>query len=89
VRALDLDEVQALVAAARPGAFEAIDRTVFRTAAMTGLRMDELIALRWRDVDWTAARVRVRQNFVLGGFGTPKSRRPTRRVPMPMRSRRA
>ena len=82
VRALDLDEVEALVAAARPGAFEAIDRALHRTAAMTGLRMGELIALRWRDVDWAAARIRVRQNYVLGEFGKPKSRRSTRSVPM-------
>jgi integrase len=82
VRALDLDEVEALVAAARPGAFEALDRALYRTAAMTGLRMGELIALRWRDVDWAAARIRVRQNYVLGEFGTPKSKRSTRSVPM-------
>jgi integrase len=44
--------------------------------------MGELIALRWRDVDWTAARIRVRQNFVCGELGTPKSRRSTRSVPM-------
>ncbi len=49
---------------------------------MTGLRQGELIALRWRDVDWGAARVRVRQNFVLGRFGTPKSKRSSRSVPM-------
>jgi integrase len=49
---------------------------------MTGLRQGELVALRWRDVDWTAGRIRVRQNYVLGEFGTPKSRRSTRSVPM-------
>lgn len=49
---------------------------------MTGLRQGELIALRWRDVDWGASRVRVRQNYVLGEFGTPKSRRSHRSVPM-------
>jgi hypothetical protein len=49
---------------------------------MTGLRQGELIALRWRDVDWLAGRVRVRQNYVVGEFGTPKSRRSTRSVPM-------
>ncbi len=49
---------------------------------MTGLRQGELIALRWRDVDWRAARIRVRQNYVLGEFGTPKSKRSTRSVPM-------
>lgn len=42
----------------------------------------ELIALRWRDVDWNASKVRVRQNFVRGEFGTPKSKRSTRSVPM-------
>src|SRR5439155_20660163 len=52
------------------------------TAAMTGLRQGELIALRWRDVDWQAGRIRVRQNYVEGEYGTPKSRRSTRSVPM-------
>src|ERR1700734_2428753 len=32
--------------------------------------------------DWVAGRIRVRQNYVLGEFGTPKSRRSTRSVPM-------
>jgi integrase len=49
---------------------------------MTGLRQGELVALRWRDVDFPAMRLRVRQNFVLGEFGTPKSRRSTRSVPL-------
>lgn len=64
------------------GEFQAIDRAIWRTAAMTGLRQGELLALRWRDVDWPAARIRVRQNWVLGEFGTPKSKRSTRSVPM-------
>jgi integrase len=82
IRFLELDEVDALVSAAQPGAYEAIDRALYLTAAMTGLRQGELIALRWRDVDWRASRVRVRQNYVRGKFGTPKSRRSTRSVPM-------
>jgi integrase len=82
IRFLTVDEVNALVDAAQPGEYEAIDRALYRTAAMTGLRQGELVALRWRDVDWPNARVRVRQNFVLGEFGTPKSRRSTRSVPM-------
>jgi integrase len=82
IRFLELVEVDALVRHAQAGAYEAIDRALYRTAAMTGLRQGELVALRWRDVDWTAARVRVRQNYVLGEFSTPKSRRSTRSVPL-------
>ena len=82
IRFLDPDEVTLLVRSACPGDYEQIDRALYLTAAMTGLRQGELIALRWCDVDWLAARVRVRQNYVLGRFGTPKSRRSTRSVPM-------
>jgi integrase len=82
IRFLTLEEVDALVENAREGVFQALDRAMYRTAAMTGLRQGELLALRWRDVDWTVARIRVRQNWVLGEFGTPKSKRSTRSVPM-------
>ena len=71
IRFLTLDELDALVGQARPGEFHALDRAIFLTAAMTGLRKGELLALRWKDVDWLAARVRVRQNYVRGEFGTP------------------
>jgi integrase len=82
IRFLDPAEVQALAAATGDGPYAAIDRALYLTAAMTGLREGELIALRWRDIDWTASRIRVRQNHVLGEFDTPKSRRSTRSVPM-------
>lgn len=49
---------------------------------MTGLRQGELLALRWMDIDWTAKRVRVRRNWVRGEYGTPKSKRSTRSVPL-------
>jgi integrase len=55
---------------------------MYLTAAMTGMRQGELLALRWRDIDWGAHRVRVRRNFVRGEFGTPKSRRSSRSVPL-------
>ncbi len=59
-----------------------VERRMYLTAAMTGMRQGELLALRWRDVDWPARRVRVRRNFVRGEFGTPKSKRSSRSVPL-------
>ena len=85
IRFLTTVEVDALVSAAVAGEHQALDRVLYVTAAMTGLRQGELIALRWQDVDWDAQRVRVRRNHVLGEFDTPKSRRSTRSVPMSRR----
>lgn len=81
-RFLTLDELQSLIDAAQAGDYEALDRALYLTAAMTGLREGELCALRWRDVDWKAAKIRVRRNYVLGEMTTPKSRRSQRAVPM-------
>jgi integrase len=53
IRFLSEEEFKALL--------EAVD-----VAAMTGLRQGELLALRWRDVDWRAERIRVRRNYVRG-----------------------
>jgi integrase len=59
-------------------------RVVILTAGMTGLRQSELLGLRWRDVDWTAQRIRVRNTWVRGEHSTEgKSDLSTRRsVPM-------
>jgi integrase len=81
VRWLSLDEVDLLVNAAS-GEFKTIDRAIYVTAAMTGLRQGELLGLRWSDVDWTASRIRVRRAWVRKECTTPKSRRAVRSVPM-------
>jgi integrase len=81
IRFLDPDDVRALAGAAVPGAYRDLDEALFLTAAMTGLRLGELRALRWRDVDWRAGKVRVRRNYVQGEYTTPKSRRG-RSVPL-------
>jgi integrase len=59
-----------------------VERVLYLTAAMTGMRQGELLALRWMDVDWIAHRVRVRRNYVRGKFGTPKSKRSSRSIPL-------
>jgi integrase len=56
-------------------------------AAVSGLRQSELLGLRWRDVDFAAQRVRVRNTFVRGEHsGEGKSDLSTRRS-VPMASR--
>lgn len=82
IRWLDIEELEALLANVPGGTVGAMEQVLYLTAAMTGLRQGELRALRWRDVDWAAMRVRVRRNYVRGEYGTPKSRRGTRSVPL-------
>jgi integrase len=71
------EEVWALVRAADSEQ----DGAVFLTAAFTGLRMGELLALRWRDVDFAGSVVRVRASYYLGALTTPKSGK-VRAVPL-------
>ena len=63
------EEVWALV---RTAATEQ-DGALFLTAAFTGLRMGELLALRWRDVDFAGATIRVRASYAGRERTTPKS----------------
>lgn len=82
IKFLDDNEFEALLRAVPDRGLGSRDRVMYLTAAMTGLRQGELVALRWRDIDWSASRVRVRQNFVRGEFGRPKSKRSSRSVPL-------
>jgi integrase len=58
------------------------------TAPMTGMRLGELRAFRWQDLDMAAMKVRVRQLYVLGQHGTSKSRRSARASPARLAARR-
>jgi integrase len=71
------EEVWALVRAAK----DEQDGGIFLTAAFTGLRRGEALALRWRDVDFDGQAIRVVENLAGGAIGTPKSGR-VRSVPM-------
>ncbi len=85
IRYLTTDEVWALAEAVKPGAYETLDRAMYLTAAMTGMRIGELQALDWRAVDFVHARIRVRRTWdrKTKTFTTPKSRRSERAIPMP------
>jgi integrase len=74
------EEVLALVRAADSEQ----DAAIYLTAAFTGLRQGELIALRWRDVDFTGSAIRVRASYTNGHLTTPKSGK-VRSVPMAAR----
>ncbi len=63
------EEVHALVRAAA----DEQDAALFLTGALTGLRMGELLALRWRDIDFPAQTLRVTASYTNGKLGTPKS----------------
>ena len=67
-----------------PDVLGPVIRVIVLTAAMTGLRQSELLGLRWRDVDWSAQRIRVRNAWVVGEHSAEgKSDLSTRRsVPM-------
>ena len=82
IRFLEPEEIEALLRGVPDTDLGRVERRMYMTAAMTGMRQGELLALRWRDVDWPARRVRVRRNFVRGEFGTPKSKRSSRSVPL-------
>jgi integrase len=77
LKVLEPEEVHALCRAAA----SAEDAAIYLTAAFTGLRRGELIALRWRDVDFAASRVRVVRSVSAGRLSTPKNDK-TRSVPM-------
>lgn len=82
IRFLDEGELEGLLGAVPDDVRGETEGAIYLTAAMTGLRQGELLGLRWRDIDWPAGRVRVRQSYVRGEFGTPKSRRSSRSVPL-------
>jgi integrase len=79
---LEPEEVEALLRGVPDDDLGRVERRMYLAAAMTGMRQGELLALRWRDIDWPAQRVRIRRNFVRGEFGTPKSKRSSRSVPL-------
>jgi integrase len=74
-RPLSTDEVQKLlVALSEP------ERTFTLVAVLTGLRLGELLALRWGRIDLASSVLHVEESCYLGRFGTPKTRSSRRAV---------
>jgi integrase len=69
---LSFDEAARLVEAAKP---EPAWHAMILAALRTGLRIGELRALRWQDIDFVARRLVVRRGAAKNDVGTPKSRR--------------
>jgi integrase len=82
IRFLTLDEVEAVMRKVPDDQLGPTDRVLYLAAAMTGARQGELVALRWRDIDWTASKVRIRRKRYRGKAGRPKSRRGSRSIPL-------
>ncbi|MBN1527580.1 MAG: site-specific integrase [Thermoleophilaceae bacterium] len=83
-RTLTAGEVVQLAAAAESDQ----DAVMFVVAAFTGLRLGELRALTWGDVDFTKALLHVRRSYTKGAEGLPKSGK-VRSVPLIDRAARA
>lgn len=77
-RFLDFGEADRLVAAASG---DDLAHAIIVVALNTGLRLGELLALRWDAVDLKAGRLHVREAAARGIVGTPKSGR-AREVPL-------
>ena len=80
---LSAEEANALLSAARGARLEAI----WTVAIMTGLRSGELLALRWKDIDLTAAYLDVTGTLTRQGGDLvrtdPKTPRSRRRIALP------
>jgi integrase len=63
------------------GAASEQDGAIYLTAVFTGLRRGQLLALRWRDVDFAGSLIRVRASYSAGQLTSPKSGK-VRSVPM-------
>ena len=57
-------------------------RTLVLVTAATALRISEILALQWRDIDVENQCIYVRRAYVYGTFGKPKSKASKRPVPL-------
>jgi integrase len=77
LRFLTVGEVKRLLEALREP-----ERTLVLTAVLTGMRIGELLALRWRNVDLERKVIRVREAVYEGHNSTPKTQGSIRDIPL-------
>jgi integrase len=53
---------------------------LFLTAVCTGMRLGELLALQWQDIDGAGRQIHVRRSVYKGTFYVPKTKRGRRRI---------
>ena len=58
-------------------------RTMTLTGILAGLRVGEILGLRWQDVDLTNRSLRIHQAAYRGTVGTPKTKGSKRTLPLP------
>jgi integrase len=58
-------------------------RTMVELALLTGLRIGEILALDWANVDLAAGAIHVTRAYYRGSMGTPKTKSSRRCVPLP------
>ncbi len=81
---LSVDEIQQLVAALKTR-----ERTLVLLAAGTGLRMSELFALKWKDIDFVRTEMSVTRSIVNQVVGRCKTEASQKPVPLDARSAQA
>jgi len=57
-------------------------RVIVLTAVLTGLRIGEILALRWSRLDFVHRSIEVSETYSDGKFGSPKTRSSRRVIPM-------
>ena len=57
-------------------------RSLVLLLVLTGLRIGELLALRWKNVDLSQGLLRVRETVYDGHFDEPKTKRSCREIPL-------
>lgn len=58
------------------------NRTLVFLIAVTGMRISELLALEWSDIDFERRQLHIRRTFYRGNFGLPKTNTSERVIPL-------